>query len=805
MTRRGAAAVALWLLLSMLAALIVVRARYVADMSAFLPTHPTALQQLLVDQLRDGPAGRVMLGAIEGGDASMRARVSTAITERLRTAPQFESIDDGPALRAERDVKFLFEHRYVLSGAVDAQRFSVEGLRSAIQQTLDELASPAGLLMKSLLPHDPTGEMLQIVDELQRGPTPRTIDGVWSSRDGQRALLVATTRAAGSDTDGQERAVGEIRRAFDLALSSESTTAAAALRLRLTGPGVYAVRARDQIKSAAVRLSVASSALVIALLLVVYRSPAAVLLGLLPVATGALAGVAAVALGFGAVHGVTLGFGVTLIGESVDYSIYYFVQAHRPDEPARGLLQWRRDFWPTVRLGMLTSVCGFASLLASGFPGLAQLGAYSISGLIAAAMVTRFVLPQAVPPTVGVRHVAPLGAAIARGLRRIPFPRLLAGAALIAATFVLYLHRDTLWSHELSALSPVSATDQAFDADLRADLGAPDARDLVVISGTDLDSVLRGAEQAGATLARLVEANQIDGFDSPARFVPSRETQEMRRRSLPDEPQLRSRLQLAIADLPIQLKPLNAFLADVAAARNAAPITPADLDGTMLEAGYSALLLHEGPRWNALLPLHPAGGTGNIDVAALRDALLRDRVQSATVLDLKQESNDLYSGYLSEAIRLSLGGLAAISLLLVVALRSASRAARVLAPLVVAVSCAAALLAAVGIQLTILHLVGLLLIVAVGSNYALFFNRPPTEDGAQIDPLTIAAVAIANLATVIGFGLLSFSQVPVLEALGMTVAPGALFALVFSALLAPSLRQPRLRSSRLRRPQPSNA
>jgi predicted exporter len=36
---------------------------------------------------------------------------------------------------------------------------------------------------------------------------------------------------------------------------------------------------------------------------------------------------------------------------------------------------------------------------------------------------------------------------------------------------------------------------------------------------------------------------------------------------------------------------------------------------------------------------------------------------------------------------------------------------------------------------------------------------------------------------VIGFGLLSFSQVPVLVALGTTVAPGAFLALLFSALL----------------------
>ena len=108
-------------------------------------------------------------------------------------------------------------------------------------------------------------------------------------------------------------------------------------------------------------------------------------LGLLPVATGALVGIASVALGFGAVHGVTLGFGITLIGESVDYSIYFFIQSRRSVADGAGSRPWQQLWWPTIRLGMLTSVCGFASLLPSGFPGLKQLGLYSISGLIAAA------------------------------------------------------------------------------------------------------------------------------------------------------------------------------------------------------------------------------------------------------------------------------------------------------------------------------------------------------------------------------------------------------------------------------------
>ena len=50
-------------------------------------------------------------------------------------------------------------------------------------------------------------------------------------------------------------------------------------------------------------------------------------------------------------------------------------------------------------------------------------------------------------------------------------------------------------------------------------------------------------------------------------------------------------------------------------------------------------------------------------------------------------------------------------------------------------------------------------------------------------PLTVASLALANLCTVIGFGLLCFSGVPVLEALGTTVAPGAFLALLYAALL----------------------
>jgi len=80
--------------------------------------------------------------------------------------------------------------------------------------------------------------------------------------------------------------------------------------------------------------------------------------------------------------------------------------------------------------------------------------------------------------------------------------------------------------------------------------------------------------------------------------------------------------------------------------------------------------------------------------------------------------------------------------------------------------------------------VGMLLIVAVASNYALFFDRLRTHPAEGDAARTCASLLVANLATVIGFGVLAFAAVPVLAQLGTTVAPGALLALLFAALMS---------------------
>jgi len=787
MTRSRVARIALWASAMVLAAIIVARAHYTADLSGFLPRAPSARQRMLVDQLRDGPSSRLLLIAIEDGDAAARAQLSMAIARQLRTDATFASVENGESVNQERDREFLFEHRYLLSETVTAQRFTVDGLNAAIDDSIDLLASPAGLIAKPLLPRDPTGEFLQILNQLDRSAQPHLLGGVWASLDGQRALLLAATRTAGSDLDAEEHAVQAVRAAFAAAQQSSGASAVHAARLLVTGSPVFAVAARATIKHEAVRLSIVSTLLIVSLLLAVYRSVPVLLLGLLPVTSGALAGIAAVALGFGVVHGITLAFGITLIGESVDYSIYLFVQSRSRPDDALDSVRRERVLWRTILLGVLTSVCGFASLLPSGFPGLSQLGLYSIAGLIAAATVTRFVLPSLMPETFQVRDLTPLGNTAGQVLLRVRAWRWLLGVVAVVALGVLYLQRDALWNRDLAALSPVTAGAQELDAALHADLGAPDVSDFIVVTDSDLQTVLRACEKVAGALDGLMSNRTIGSFDSPARYLPSLAAQTQRRASLPDSEQLRVRLRAATATLGVSAERLEPFIQDVARARTAPLLTPADLKGTSFEAAFDALMMRQHDQWLALLPLHAAQAGAPPSERAInqiRAAVEHAAPGQALLLNLKSESDALYASYLSEALRLSGAGLAAIVVLLLITLRSPVRVAGVVAPLVLAVLVVAAALLLGGRSLTILHLIGMLLIVAVGSNYALFFDRTRADQHAGTAPLTLASLLIANATTVVGFGVLAFSQVPVLAALGSTVAPGAFLALAFSAALS---------------------
>jgi predicted exporter len=350
----------------------------------------------------------------------------------------------------------------------------------------------------------------------------------------------------------------------------------------------------------------------------------------------------------------------------------------------------------------------------------------------------------------------------------------------VLAVVFLAAQRSPLWSDELASLSPIASSDRLLDEQLRRDIGAPDVRHLVVVNAQDQETALDASEKISVILQRSVQQGLLEGFESPAVYLPSLASQRARQAALPEPPILRENLQQAQRGLPFRPGLFEPFLRDAAAARVQSLLNSASLQGTGLALKLDSLLVKRNSGgtagWTAMLPLR-----GVTDSAAIgrEIALLPDK--QAVLIDLKHESDALYQTYRREVITYSLLGTGAIVLLLLVSLRSPRRVLDVLAPLAAAVIITFSLLVLTGNLLSIFHLVGLLLVVAIGSNYALFFERKAAS--AQERERTIVSLLFANVTTMIGFGLLAFSKVAVLHAIGSTVGIGAFLSLAFSAIL----------------------
>jgi predicted exporter len=165
---------------------------------------------------------------------------------------------------------------------------------------------------------------------------------------------------------------------------------------------------------------------------------------------------------------------------------------------------------------------------------------------------------------------------------------------------------------------------------------------------------------------------------------------------------------------------------------------------------------------------------------ALAQRLDAARLPGVSWLDLRAESAALLGAYRRQALVSVALGVVLIFGVLAAGLRDAARAVRVLAPVLAGVGFAVGLLAAAGASLTIFHLVGLLLVVGIGVNYALF------AEGARGEPAqaarTLRTLLVVSGTTLCAFATLAVSSIPVLHALGATVVTGVVASLVLVGL-----------------------
>ncbi|MGO1000618.1 MMPL family transporter [Lysobacter sp. CA196] len=734
------------------------------DLRRFMPSAQTPAQKLLIDELGEGPGSRLLLLAIEGDEPATLAAQSAALRERLAVQAQFKLVANGAAQGLDAVPERLRPYRYLLTPTFDEQPLDSAYLREQLDTRVQDLGSPAGELIEPLLPSDPTLEMLRLAEAWQPAQAPQTVHGVWFDRAGKQALLAIETRAAGFDPTGQQGALDAIHAAFAQARGNSPA------RLTVSGPGAFSVEIGGRTQREASLIGTIDSLVFVLLLWLAYRSWKAPLLGGLPLATAGLAGLGAVAALFDGVHGITVAFGFTLIGVVQDYPIHLFSH-QRP-----GLSPWAsaRSLWPTLGTGVTSTCIAYLTFFVSGVDGLQQLAVFTIVGLATAALATRFVLPGLIDP-------APRDAAGSPALARLwtrlaRWPRLgVAGVSLIAALAlaVILFVPGAFWQNDLAKLTPVPAAALARDAQLREELGAPDVRYVIAIEGRDAEAALQSSEALLAELPALRQRGAIAGYDLAARYLPSAKTQRERQQRLPDAASLRSALDTAVAATPFRSDAFVDFLADVERARQAPPLTPRDLAGTPLAVSVEGLLLQRGDHATALVSL-----TGLNDPAAVATVVRRHGGQ---LLDLKQASESLVADYRGRVLMaLGLAGVL-LAAAVWVALRSPRRVLRVLAPMALSSLLILAVLRGLGVELNLFHLVSLILAAGLGLDYALFFDHAGDDRAEQLR--TLHAVIVCSLTTLLVFALLGLSSIPVLRAIGSTVALGVVFNFVLALLI----------------------
>ena len=763
----------LWLGLLAASALLVSRHLHLSgDLRAFMPAPETPGQQLLIDELGDGPGARMLLLAIRGADADVLAQQSRALQQALADDVRIELVANGSEAEAglEAIPQRLRPYRYLLSPGLDGRPLDETVLREALQDRLQDLGSPAGALVEPLLPFDPTLEIATLAEAWEPDGTPQRIDGVWFTRAGDEALLLVRTRDAGFDPSAQGGVVEAIDAAFaDISAGTRSA-------LVMTGPGVFSVEIGARTAREAARIGIIGSIGLVLLYWLAYRSGRLLLLGVLPLASAALAGIAAVTALYGGMHGITLAFGFTLIGVAQDYPVHLFSHL-RPDEPSRATV---RALWRTLLTGVVSTCIAYLTFFFSGVDGLQQLAVFTIVGLFTAALTTRFLVPPLLDPRPVDTADSRWAQALARAIDAVPLPRARTGAALMVllagiALAVAALAPGPFWENDLSRLTPVPEAGLLEDGRLRGELGAPDVRYLLALEGADMEQALQASERLLPALDALVAEGAITRYEIAARYLPSVATQQARQARLPEAEALRHALDAAAADSPFRAAAFAPFLADVETARTAAPLRPEDLAGTPLEAVVPALLVHGAD--GSVTALATLGGLE--DPAAVAAQL---QAGGARLLDLKETSESLVEAWRGRVLAaLALAGLL-LAATVWIALRAPRRVARVLVPMAFTLLLTLAILRGAGVELTLFHLVSLVLGAGLGLDYALFFERTGNDRREQLR--TLHAIVVCGSMTALVFGLLALSSIPVLRAIGLTVAIGVVGNFVLALLIA---------------------
>ncbi len=585
-------------------------------------------------------------------------------------------------------------------------------------------------------------------------------DGRFVTADGWAVIFLATGASA-FDSEAQREILAAIGRA--------RATLDADIAVQSSGVNRFAVAAERSIKADIRRISIASVVGLFLLFGFLFRSVRLVALTSLPIGAGMLVGCAACLLAYGRIHGLTLAFGASLIGVCIDYTTHLYCHHVIVGKDGASSV---RAIWPGMLLGALTTIAGFVMLGAASFPGLREVALFAATGIGAALLATRYLLPPLLPVAgEPAPPLARLTGALSALLRTLTQHRRALWSLPIAAAVVVAIAAPRVrWDDDVQDMNRLDPALMAEDAAVRARVARLEQQRFVVALGDDIESALIQNDEAARILDAARAAGEVADVRTLNALLPSAKTQAEVAEAMRNDglwPRF-ERVFAAEGFVPKVFAPFREALT----APIPPPLTFEALKASPLSVFARAFEVTLGSRIGVLTYL--------VDVRDPQALAARFEGQPAiALLDQAAVMSSAYRAYRERTTWLLSWGLLAVLALLLLRYRRLRSALAAFVPALLAAAVTIAALALWGRPLSLVALTALLMVLSMGVDYGVFLVEAAAHDEATL-PATLVALIAACLSTVFGFGLLALSAHPALSTIGLVAGVGVVASLIFA-------------------------
>jgi len=733
-----------------------------ASVLALLPqqTHDRLVQQ--AEARMAEPLNRELLLLVGHADRSIALSQIQALAERWASEPAFEQVQwrfagDPQALR-----QTLRRHRLGLLSAQDRQVLLDTPERFIAERAAD-LFDP---FSNAVLPLQQ--DWLGLGQRAQRALADRArLEPDLASgaliRDDDHGLHWALLRARTREDAFHLHAAPAIAA---LVADARTRLDAAGGQLLATSGVLHAAAGQAQARREILMIGSAAVIGIVLLLLFSFRR-LRVLLALLPVGVAVLAGTCACVAVFGQINALTLVLGASLIGVAVDAPLHYLSKSWGGRWQSWQALKATA---PGLGLSLASNLIGYLALAFTPFPALTQIALFSVAGLLAAWLCAVCLLP-----------------ACFQTLHLAPPPALLALCTGLLGWRTRLLQNIGQWPLVVLLLIAIGGGlwQVNVDNDPRQWLGRTpqlqiEAQKIAALTGEQPTSqffLVRAANEAQLLERQAALAQQLDHLLLPADAEHTRGLRGYRSLTqwIP-APSQQIALNKALRRLPEHWQPLldagvpeTALQAELDHLLDTPTLAIADALANPLAEPWRILWL--GPTGHGVAGL--VSLQGQVDRATLQ--AVAAPLAGVQLVDRLGELDTLFAATQWSAAELKLLACLAIVLLLWRPF-GLGGAVRVISLPLLAALAALAGLGWLGQPLTLFSLFGLLLMTAIGVDYAILMRE--NIGGPAV---SLLGTVLAALTSWLSFGLLLLSETPVIANFGLTITLG----LLFSFLLAP--------------------